>query len=545
MREKYIDVNERAELIIKTLLIFSCPFFTILLSNRYSLKMILLGAIVAFGIFIYLAKKHIKIKSINKYKIILSTLIALYMIKGFLLYTDKNLSLINKIVETIFGAPWKKTTVMNILAIASIPVLTYYIYWFIENIIPKVKEFFISLTKVEKIYLFVIIVLSTIFSIWISSNTTAFSKPIYKNKVQIYDVIYTSDSGTLTKGDAYFNVSFEENDIRQPLFGLFAIPFSVMAKLISELAFFAIKDNGYLIIMTIIQFTLIAISSIMLGRIIGIEEKHKKYLYLLISCSFPFLLFGLVLEQYAIGLFYLITTIYVFFTMKENKINYAYLGAVGTMLTSGVLFPMVTKTKKLTQWLKDMFKVFCSFIVLLTIGGQFPQVLLGLKKISILLTGFTGKIVFDDRLCQFTHFIKGIFMGVEGQEVPLKAFPSYLVAPVKVVSVVGIIIFVLCILSYILNRKNKLAQISILWVAFSVIILLFIGWGTNENGLILYSLYFSWAYLVLYFLLLKKLLKNNIVFSVAIIISCSVMLYFNINELIKIIDFALKYYPVA
>ena len=35
-----------------------------------------------------------------------------------------------------------------------------------------------------------------------------------------------------------------------------------------------------------------------------------------------------------------------------------------------------------------------------------------------------------------------------------------------------------------------MAKISFGWVLFSAIILLFIGWGTAENGLILYSLYF-------------------------------------------------------
>ena len=64
----------------------------------------------------------------------------------------------------------------------------------------------------------------------------------------------------------------------------------------------------------------------------------------------------------------------------------------------------------------------------------------------------------------------------------------------------------LCILTFfIVNIKDKLNRISFYWVIFSFIILCVVGWGTLENGLILYALYFSWAIVILMYNLIKQI----------------------------------------
>ena len=110
-------------------------------------------------------------------------------------------------------------------------------------------------------------------------------------------------------------------------------------------------------------------------------------------------------------------------------------------------------------------------------------------------------------------------------------------------NIVGIIILLTCLISYILNRKEYMAKISFGWVLFSAIILLFIGWGTAENGLILYSLYFYLAFYVLYYLLLKKLIKNEKIFNYIILISSILIFIKSIPTLYDLIKFAIKYYP--
>ena len=99
----------------------------------------------------------------------------------------------------------------------------------------------------------------------------------------------------MSQNDAFLNVSYDENDIRQPLFGIFSMPFAIIAKFISKFIFLVPIDYAYEAVMTIIQFILATITTIMIGRLLNLEEKDKKYLYLLFNISFPYLLFNLVI----------------------------------------------------------------------------------------------------------------------------------------------------------------------------------------------------------------------------------------------------------
>ena len=77
--------------------------------------------------------------------------------------------------------------------------------------------------------------------------------------------------------------------------------------------------------------------------------------------------------------------------------------------------------------------------------------------------------------------------------------------------------------------------------------LLGLGWGTKENGLILYALYFGWAFLVLLFQLIEKVeSKLNLKFLVPVvtIVVVVVLLVVNIPAIIEMVNFAITYYPV-
>ena len=83
------------------------------------------------------------------------------------------------------------------------------------------------------------------------------------------------------------------------------------------------------------------------------------------------------------------------------------------------------------------------------------------------------------------------------------------------------------------------------WVVFSVIMLLLFGWGTKENGLILYALYFGWAFLVLLFQLLEKIEeKLHVRFLLPFVTACAVaaLLAINIPAIKELLDFAIIYY---
>ncbi len=533
MKEKVENkISSKTELILKIIISLSTLVLTMILSNRFNFVDTVVGAFLSFVCMLFIIDK-VKFKNISKQLTIISSIISCYMMKIFISFAPNRLSYyFNKITNIECGIQFLDV----FCGILALPSLIFLVYKFIELIIPKVKEFLKTLTEIEKKYIYIILIIGIITSFCISHTTTAFTKPTKNGTVIDYDVIYTTDSGYLTFYDTYFNISCAENDVRQPLFGVFALPFAVVAKITSEFTFFFPKDYAYESVMMVIQFLLTTITTILIARLMNLEEKDKKYFYLLFSLSFPYLIFNIVLEQYVIGLFYLIFTIYYFYNYEG--INYSYIGTVGTLITSGIIFPLISKFKNIKQWINDAFKCFLVFVAILVISGQFPQVTYLGQRLEF-LTGFAKPLPIEEKFYQFSNFVSSIFFSSPGEIVNneyyrLKVFSS--------INIIGVILLAISVVSAFINRKDKMAKISFLWVVFSVIILLVVGWGTTENGLILYSLYFSWAYLSLIYMFLKKIFKNRKLFVAFLLIMICIMAVLNIKELINIIIFAVKYY---
>ena len=80
-----------------------------------------------------------------------------------------------------------------------------------------------------------------------------------------------------------------------------------------------------------------------------------------------------------------------------------------------------------------------------------------------------------------------------------------------------------------------------------MIMLVGLGWGTKENGLILYALYFGWAFLVLLFQLVEKIEKKmNVKYVLPLIsvFSAVVLGVINVPAIIEMVNFAITYFPV-
>ena len=212
------------------------------------------------------------------------------------------------------------------------------------------------------------------------------------------------------------------------------------------------------------------------------------------------------------------------------------------MLTSGIVFPLISEIKNLKKYIIDAFKCLAVFLFVLTVGGQFPQIFLMFTNFNSLTSTFAKKMGSIDKFYQFINFVKGILIAPKGKIVEVLNHPSYQLVEVKNIMIIGIFILLIVIVGYILNRKNKFANFCILWVIFSAILLLFIGWGTSENGLILYSLYFAFAYLSLFYLFFRRVIKSDKIFGIFMILLCLMILTCNIQELINIFSFAIKNY---
>ena len=307
----------------------------------------------------------------------------------------------------------------------------------------------------------------------------------------------------------YLALTHPENDLRQPLFAVFAAPFVGIPYLLARVM--GASATVQAILMNSAQILMLFTANFMLAKMLKLNSVKRICFMLLTSCTYSQLLFTLMMEQYIVAYFWLIFSIYLIVENQQPE-RIALWGAGGTLLTSMILLPFMSNkspVKDFKAWFMDMVKYGLEFVALMLVFCRFDVIFNLMSRISF-LSGFTGKTVtFADKIYQYTDFICNCFVAPDaGVNTTAVDHISWQLNPATGISFIGILILVLVAISAIWNRDKKSSLLAAGWVGFSVIMLLGLGLGTKENGLILYSLYFGWAFLVLLFQLAGKSKAN-------------------------------------
>ena len=270
----------------------------------------------------------------------------------------------------------------------------------------------------------------------------------------------------------------------------------------------------------------------------------RKILFLiLLSFTYPVLLFSLTYEQYIFAVLWLVLFLYSFIHKKENQDIY-FMGATGSLLTSAFFFPLLSFSKEIKVWFKEVVTVAGKFILAVVIFGQLPVVMYPIQAVQIQLNNFTGhKLSLSEKFLQYINFIATCLIKPETKL--NTQYLSYQLAPVRELNYVGVALLVIALIGFLLNYQKIFARICFSWVAFSFVLLCIIGWGTNENGLVLYTLYFSWAFLSLAYMAIESMVGKIPVVKYTIIGGIIVaILVINIPGILDLIQFGINYYYV-
>lgn len=474
---------------------------------------------------------------------------------------------------------------LKIYSILSIPAIIIFIYWFYKNCVFYAKKYIKSLDKIEKYYLVIgIIILSIAISI-IYSLTNVFHTATLNERYWSYeitydenkknnqeiidkmlrtvysssncDVLYTTDSQIMLDMDVYNNISAKENDIRQPLFALFSMPFSIILKTIANLLPI---DNIYPILLEISQTILVLVSFTIISRLMKLKGIGKILFLIFITVSYSSLFFLLIIEQYIYAVFYMI--VYIYMVINENKDkNMTYIMATGSMLTTGILVPFLGNKGNIKESIKNIFYTFLQCLAMFIISARILLILpAGFDEQFYTVTNFSNINKDNNSITLYTNFLKNIYVFSDIQSSnnvfasKIAKIDDYIVR-VRIsrpkiesintdkISILGIITAILALIGFILNRKDKFAQICFTWVVFSFILLAIIGWGVPENGLILYTFYFGWAFICLLYKSIQSLLKKYTKLqNIPIILAIISMTIYNFYGIYQIIEFGMKYY---
>ncbi len=361
------------------------------------------------------------------------------------------------------------------------------------------------------------------------------------------DIIYTADSQGLVKMNAFSIISHPENDLRQPLFAVFAMPFFGMVNLTRVI----LPAYVEAILLGAIQAGMILLANLMLTELMELSPLRRGCFMLLSCSSYTYLLFVLMLEQYAVAYFWLILCIYLIVKSPAHS-RFALFGSASTLLTSGVLtVPYAAKCAKTERKIPEIISCILRFVrdyvVLLILFCRFDIIINALDKINT-LTHFTGKeITYLEKLYQYSHFLRNCFLPPVAQKAIVADHDAWIMKPITGLSILGIVILCLAILGGILRRKATSTQYTLGWTLFSFVMLFVLGWGTMENGLILYALYFSWAILALVFGLFEWIedkLRVKFILPLLTLAGCAGMLMLNIPAMMDIINFGISSFPL-
>lgn len=362
-----------------------------------------------------------------------------------------------------------------------------------------------------------------------------------------FDVIYTSDSPTLVKENSFLTLYHKENDLRQPLFAVFSAPFTGAAYLIGMIL--GADATISAILLNLSQIVMLFAANFIISKALDFDAIKRTCFMAVSLCTYSGLLFSLMMEQYLVAYFWL--ALCFFAVCKKNcPPTIPFCATGGTLLTGVVMLPFLSEHspfRSFKKWFGDCFRYGMSFIAFLLAFGR-ADLFLNISQAYARFNYFSGeKLSLADKFIQYSHFMINCFVAPDAE----KAFIadnhiSWQLEFPQTLNLFGIAVAVIAVIAAVVNYKKISAIFCLSWISFSVIMLVVLGWGTAENGLILYSLYFGWAFLVPIFLLFekieKKFNKNFIIPAISSVV-CVILLVVNIPAIKEMLDFAITYYP--
>ena len=428
-----------------------------------------------------------------------------------------------------------------LMMIAALPFVFICVLYFWHVIIKLMKQarIFDGVTIPELVFYAILLEITLLVVTVVFMRTNAF----YGGKH--YNIVYTSDSHMIVVRNAYMTLLHEENYVHQPLFAVFSAPFFGCAYLLSFL-----RPSSFLLkvlILNDIQVILLFFSNYMLAKIMQLTAVKRVCFMAVICSSYTYMLFALMMEQYIVGYFWLILLLLVLCN-REGHAGFVLFAASGTLLTSAAFSLFVPKEspfKNFKKWFGDMVCLGLGFLGTLLAFGRFDALCTAVEQIKHLIS-YTGKNISTwDKIKQYLAFLYDCFFAPASQVIT-GDFSAWHLSPVTRVNYVGLAILILAVLGFVVNYKKKSSAYVAFWVLFSVAILCVVGWGTAENGMNLYSLYFGWAYLVLIFQLIEKAeskLEVKYLVPIFTMVSVLVLLSINIPAMGALIRFGAEYYP--
>lgn len=434
----------------------------------------------------------------------------------------------------------------TLAGLISVLALFVYLYWFFGWFFARMHTILRRTDAVERWFFLAALALCIAVLAVTYSKTSVFTSAnaASDNVWNKVDILYTSDTSSLTEQNVFLNIGASENDVRQPLFGVFAAPFALAASLVSHLL---VSPGTYFTLLQILQAALLLVSLVLIVRMLGVSGADKALSLVLLLLLFPTLLFLLNMEQYIFSVFWLILLVWQFTSGETEGRDTSWIAASGSILISGLSIVLVPTGGTPKQRFKDGALAIVKFALIGLLLGRAAMVMTTAANLQFLLQFAGQKLPFLARLMQYVRFVASCFVAPASQMLRFdNGIAAYEQVAVTSWSIGGFVALAAAIAGFLLNRKNTYARICAAWVACSFLLLCVLGWGTSENGLLLYTLYFGWAFVSLVLLLVNRVFAKVRPLRLGLLgAGILALAYANAIGIGDIIRFGLQYYPLS
>lgn len=367
------------------------------------------------------------------------------------------------------------------------------------------------------------------------------------------DIIYMFDNPYHIEHDSFFISFGGANDFRNIFFGLFSWPVVLPLRIASDIARLVGGFNAYPYLVAAAQHVAMALSAVLFGRMAAKTPWGRAGFLLLYAASYPVLLNVLILEQYAFPVFWMASFLYAWLRLDDDALmQMSCLAGSGCLVSSAaMLAPVFLYDRERAK--KHTGNIFIAAMGILCTSGQTAALLYAMFSMRRTLLFFGANVGMGSRLKQFTVFLRSLFLQPQvklflapvNQFLNDHEYPAYGLSNDIAFSAVGIAVLCIVILGAALNYKDKFSVSCAWWCAVSVLILVMAGWGSYENGYVIYSLYFGWAFVALSYKLLETVLGRwpKMLFGACACLSAG-MLLVNMPGISGMLSFLGQYYPV-
>lgn len=366
------------------------------------------------------------------------------------------------------------------------------------------------------------------------------------------DIVYLFDSPYHMFRDSFFMIGGVENDFRNLFFGLFSMPVSAPCHMLAGAVRAVSGYDAYPLLLAWSQCLAMGASILLFARCAAGGRLGRVGLCILFTCSYQYMLHTIVLEQYAFPLFWAAALAYLHSCGRGGAESDACLAfATGGLTSSAVLAcPVLLDGRERAS---DVIRnVFLGLAAALCLSGQVAGAARAVKILPSMGAFFGFGLPISDVAKEFTVFVKSILLQPDVAAFSVRPwdglecgnFSAYRLSNDLRVDFAGIALIAAAAAGAVLNRKDRFCRMCAWWAGASVVILAVFGWGTFENGLVIYGLHFGWAYLCLAFKLAERMLgkKPWVLLSACAAAGCAMALA-NAAGLRVLFGFLSKYYP--